>query len=57
MQKNTEKNQDTIYQERLRRSRIVLDAIRKGIWEQEHGIVLENYSQPKNQTTNQETQK
>ena len=40
MQKDTEKSQDTLYQDRLRRSKLILDLQRRGIWEQIHGTVL-----------------
>lgn len=40
MQQDTKKNQDTLYQDRLRRSRLVLETQANGIWEQIHGVVL-----------------
>ena len=52
MQQNTDKNQDTLYQDRLRRSQMVLEMVKSGVWEQIHGTVLnrEN-SQPNRQNT------
>ena len=50
MQKNIDKNQDTLYQERLERSKLILELQRNGIWDQIHGTVPpegENYQPTK----------
>ena len=46
MQKDINQNQDTLYQEQLKHCQVVQEAIENGIWEQEHGVVLDDYSQP-----------
>lgn len=40
MQKDTEKNQDTLYQDRLRRSQMIIEDVKSGVWEQIHRTVL-----------------
>ena len=58
MQKDINQNQDTLYQDRLRRSKLILELKENGIWEQIHGTVLnQTNSQSNNLNTEQNQQK
>ena len=55
MQKNIEQSQE--YQDCLRRSKMILEDIKNGIWDQIHGTVPEQVnSQSNNQNTEQNQQ-